>query len=384
MPTDSELRLGKPGPPGFPLIQVIETAAKAPKLPPGLDADDLRAMYRAMLATRLFDTRGMNLQRQGRIGFFVPSWGQEASQIGTAYAAAKEDWIYPTYRTLSIALLRGVPARVLLDQSYGNAKDAAKGRQMPNHPSAKGVNFVSISSPIGTQITQAVGTARAMQVRGDKAVVWAYFGEGGTSEGEFHSGMNFAGVWKAPCVFVCENNHWAISVPEEKQTGADTFAQKAVAYGMHGVRVDGNDVLAVHQAAREARRRAAAGEGPTLIESVTFRMGPHSSSDDPKRYQSPDLLESWKKKDPILRFQTYLKAKRIWTEAWEKTLTEEINAELAQAVEAAESTPPPPVESLFEDVYASIPPHLADQRDGVLEQIRRSGAIEDTGGKFPL
>lgn len=366
------------------MLQVLDAAAKSSRLPPGLETGDLKAMYRAMLATRLYDTRGMNLQRQGRIGFFVPSWGQEASQIGTAYAAADGDWIYPTYRTTSIAILKGVPFRTLFDHAYGNGADLVKGRQMPNHASLRKWNLVSVSSPIGTQISQAAGTARAMQVRGDALATWVYFGDGGSSEGEFHAGMNFAGVWKAPCVFVCENNHWAISVPQEKQTASETFAAKAVAYGMPGVRVDGNDILAVWQVAREARRRAAAGEGPTLIESVTFRMGPHSSSDDPKRYQAPELLESWKKKDPILRFQAYLKAKKVWTESWEKALTEEINADLGKAVEAAEQTPPPAVETLFDDVYASIPPHLAEQKAGVLDQIRRSGAIEDTGGKFPL
>jgi 2-oxoisovalerate dehydrogenase E1 component alpha subunit len=366
------------------MLQVLEAAQKASKLPAGLEPDDLKAMYRAMLSTRLFDARGMNLQRQGRIGFFVPSMGQEASQVGTAYAATKEDWIYPSYRTHSIAILRGVPWKAICDQLYGNGKDALKGRQMPNHFSFRPWNLVSISSPIGTQITQAAGTARAAQIRGDKVATWVYFGDGGTSEGEFHSGMNFAGVWKAPCVFVCENNHWAISVPEEKQTACSTFADKAIAYGMPGVRVDGNDVLAVFQAAKEARARALRGDGPTLLETVTFRMGPHSSSDDPKRYQAPELLESWKKKDPIARFQAYLKAKKIWTEAWEKSLTEEINAAIAAAVEAAEQTPAPAVETLFDDVYAKLPPHLAEQREGVLDQIKRTGAIEDGGGKFPL
>jgi 2-oxoisovalerate dehydrogenase E1 component alpha subunit len=366
------------------MLQVLETAHKASKLPAGLEPEDLRAMYRAMLSTRLFDSRGMNLQRQGRIGFFVPSWGQEASQVGTAYAAAKDDWIYPSYRTHSIALLKGVPWKTLIDQLYGNGADALKGRQMPNHFSLRPWNMVSISSPIGTQITQAAGTARAAQVRGDKIAVWVYFGDGGTSEGEFHSGMNFAGVWKAPVVFVCENNHWAISVPCEMQTASETFAQKAVAYGMPGVRVDGNDVLAVFQASREARRRAVEGKGPTLLETVTFRLGPHSSSDDPKRYQAPELLEEWKKKDPIQRFQAFLKAKKLWTESWEKDLADEINAAITKAIEASESTPAPPVESLFDDVYATLPPHLVEQRQGVLDRIRASGAIEDTGGKFPL
>jgi pyruvate dehydrogenase E1 component alpha subunit len=366
------------------MLQVLEAAGKATKLPADLTPEDLRAMYRAMLSTRLFDVRGMNLQRQGRIGFFVPSSGQEASQVGTSYAATKEDWVYPSYRTHSIALLRGVPLKVLYDQLYGNGADLVKGRQMPNHFSLREWNLVSVSSPIGTQITQAAGTARAAQIRGDKIATWVYFGDGGTSEGEFHAGMNFAGVWKAPCIFICENNHWAISVPQEKQTASATFADKAIAYGMPGVRVDGNDVLAVYQAAREARERAIAGRGPTLIETVTFRMGPHSSSDDPKRYQAPELLEGWKKKDPITRFQTYLKGKRLWSEAWEKELTESINADIAKAVEAAEQTPAPPVDTMFEDVYATMPPHIVEQRDAVLDQIKRTGAIEDGGGKFPL
>jgi len=366
------------------MLQVLDAATKAAKLPSGLTPDDCKTMYRAMLATRLFDQRGMNLQRQGRIGFCVPSMGQEASQVGTAFAAAQDDWIYPSYRTHSIAILRGVPFRTLVDQLYGNATDIVKGRQMPNHFSLRQWNLVSISSPIGTQITQAVGTARAMQIRGDKLAAWTYFGDGGTSEGEFHAGMNFAGVWKSPCIFVCENNQWAISVPVRMQTASESFAVKAVAYGMPGVKVDGNDVLAVYQAAKEARERAIAGGGPTLIETFTFRQGPHSSSDDPKRYQPPEMLETWKKKDPIVRFQAFLEKKKFWTPAWEKALTEEIMADLAKAVDAAEQTPPPAVDTMFDDVYATLPPHLLEQREAVRQQIRTSGAIQDTGGKFPL
>jgi 2-oxoisovalerate dehydrogenase E1 component alpha subunit len=366
------------------MLQVLDAAAKASKLPAGLTPEDLMAMYRAMLATRLFDQRSMNLQRQGRIGFCVPSTGQEASQVGTAYAATRADWIYPSYRTHSIAILRGVPFRTLADQLYGNAADLVLGRQMPNHFSVREWNLVSISSPIGTQITQAAGTARAMQIRGAKEAAWVYFGDGGTSEGEFHAGMNFAGVWKAPVVFVCENNYWAISVPVEKQTASEGFAVKAEAYGMPGVRVDGNDVLAVYQAAKEARERAVAGGGPTLIETVTFRIGPHSSSDDPKRYQAPELLEAWKQKDPLARFQAFLAKKRLWTPAKEKELTESITADLSAAIDAAEQTPPPAVETMFDDVYHHLPPHLIEQRQAVLDQIRTSGAIQDTGGKFPL
>jgi pyruvate dehydrogenase E1 component alpha subunit len=368
------------------LLQVLDAHGKAKgKVPPDLGEADLKAMFRAMLFTRLLDQRGMNLQRQGRIGFYVPSSGQEASQIGAGYAMRKEDWIFPSYRNVSLALLRGVRVRTLMDQLWGNADDVVKGRQMPNHYSLREIRWVSISSPIGTQISQAAGAARAAQIRGEKdVVVWAWFGDGGTSSNDFHAGLNFAGVWKAPCVFMCENNHWAISVPQERQSASETFAAKAVAYGMPGVRVDGNDVLAVYQAAREARARAAAGEGPTLVESVTFRMGPHSSSDDPKRYQPEALFQAWQRKDPIARFRAWLTAEGIWTEAFERDLTESIQAEIGQAVEAAEAVPAPSLDTIFTDVYATMPAMLREQRDALMEQIRQSGDIEDTGGAFPL
>jgi 2-oxoisovalerate dehydrogenase E1 component alpha subunit len=371
---------------GTDLHVVMEAKGKAKgRTPEGLSKDDLREIFRAMLFTRLFDQRGMNLQRQGRIGFFVPSMGQEASQIGAGFAIAGKDVIFPSYRTHSLALLKGVPLKTLYDQMWGNATDLVKGRQMPNHFALPSINWVSISSPIGTQISQAAGAARAAQIRGDKDVaVWAWFGDGGTSSNDFHAGLNFAGVWKAPCIFMCENNHWAISVPQEMQTASVSFAEKAVAYGMRGVRVDGNDVLAVYEAAKEARDRAVAGEGPTLIETVTFRMGPHSSSDDPKRYQSPALFETWQKRDPLERYREWLQGKKAWTQAWEDELTAALQKEIAEAVEAAESTPPPDVETLFDDVYATLPKLLVEQRAALREQIRASGAIEDSGGAFPL
>ncbi len=373
-------------PTGAELHVVMEAKGKSKgRTPKGLSDADLKALYRAMVFTRLFDQRGMNLQRQGRIGFFVPSMGQEASQIGTGFAMGARDVIFPSYRTHSIALLKGVPLKALYDQLWGNATDLVKGRQMPNHFAFSSIRWVSISSPIGTQISQAAGAARAAQVRGDKDVaVWAWFGDGGTSSNDFHAGLNFAGVWKAPCIFLCENNHWAISVPQEMQTASASFADKAIAYGMRGVRVDGNDVLAVVEAAREARERAVRGEGPTLIETVTFRMGPHSSSDDPKRYQPPALFESWQKRDPIDRFREWLDAKGLWSQAWHDEISAEIQKEIATAVEAAEATPPPDVETLFDDVYATLPHSLVEQRDELREQIKRSGAIEDGGGAFPL
>jgi 2-oxoisovalerate dehydrogenase E1 component alpha subunit len=367
------------------MLRVMDAPGKAKgKTPSGLKGADLKKMFHAMLHTRLLDQRGMNLQRQGRIGFYVPSFGQEASQIGAGYAMAEDDIIFPSYRVISIALLREVPLRHIFDQAWGNAADLCKGRQMPNHYAFKDFGWTSISSPIGTQITHAAGAARAMQIRGEKKAAWVWFGDGGTSSNDFHAGMNFAGVWKSPCIFMCENNHWAISVPQEMQTASNSFAAKAVAYGMRGVRVDGNDVLAVYEAAREARQRAIDGKGPTLIETVTFRMGPHSSSDDPKRYQDPELFESWQKKDPIDRFRAWLKGKRVWTKAWEEEITEQIQADIAKAVEEAEGTPPPPIETIFTDVWAEVPQMLKNQHAALVEQIKKSGDIEDTSEAFPL
>ena len=374
------------------MLQVMDAPGKAKgKTPDGLKGDDLKKMFRAMFFTRLLDQRGMNLQRQGRIGFYVPSYGQEASQIGAGYAmkpydAASNsgDWLFPSYRVISIALLLGVDLKVIFDQAWGNATDLCKGRQMPNHYAIPDIGWTSISSPIGTQISHAAGAARAAQIRGDDSVMWAWFGDGGTSSNDFHAGMNFAAVWKAPCIFMCENNHWAISVPQEMQSASTTFAEKAVAYGMPGIRVDGNDVLAVYEACKEARERAAKGGGPTLIETVTFRMGPHSSSDDPSKYQAQELFDYWKERDPIDRFRAWMKGKRLWTQKWEDELKEEMLAEIAAAVEAAESTPAPDVETLFDDVYAEVPAMLQEQKAMLLDQIKRSGDIEDTGGAFPL
>ncbi len=367
------------------MLQVMDVPQKSKgKAPAGLKGDDLKKMFRAMFFTRLLDQRGMNLQRQGRIGFYVPSFGQEASQIGAGYAMQDQDILWPSYRVISIALLKNVDLKIIFNQAWGNKADICKGRQMPNHYAIPDIGWMSISSPIGTQISHAAGAARAAQIRGENRASWAWFGDGGTSSNDFHAGMNFAAVWKAPCIFMCENNHWAISVPQEMQSASSSFAAKAVAYGMPGIRVDGNDVLAVYEACKEARERAEGGGGPTLIETVTFRMGPHSSSDDPSKYQAQELYDSWQKKDPIDRFRLWLKGKRLWTQKWEDELKEELMAEIAAAVESAESTPMPDVETLFDDVYAEVPPMLQEQREALLDQIRRSGDIEDTGGAFPL
>lgn len=336
---------------------------------PELSTDELRALYLAMLRCRAMDQKAMNLQRQGRIGFYVPSFGEEAVQIGSAYALAASDWLFPAYREQGAALLRGYPLRTLVCQFLGNAADLGKGRQMPNHFGSAAIRYPTASSPVGTQILHAVGAAYASRLRGEESVALVYFGDGATSTGDFHAGMNFASVWNAPVVFLCKNNGYAISLPVAQQTASGTLAEKAWGYGMRGVRVDGNDVLAVLQVTREAVARArglAEGEnrqrfGPTLIEALTFRMGPHSSADDPNRYREADEAESWKTRDPILRFSRYLERKSIWSEADDAEARREVDAEVNAAFRSAEKEPPPALDTIVEDVYADVPWHLEEQ-----------------------
>jgi 2-oxoisovalerate dehydrogenase E1 component alpha subunit len=367
------------------LVQVIgNDGAPASHAPPKLSDAELKHLYRVMVLTRMLDERAIKLQRQGRIGFYVPSTGQEASHIGAALALEADDWVYPSYRDPGIALLRGISVLEMLNQCYGNSADHTLGRQMPVHYSYKKINFVSISSPIATQVIQAAGTAMAMKIQKTQNVAMTFFGDGATSANDFHTGLNFAGVFAAPCVFVCENNGWAISVPLEGQTAATTIAAKAEGYGMPGVRVDGNDVLAVYSAARQAVERARSGRGPTLIESVTFRMGPHSSSDDPTRYRDVKLCEAWAKKDPIERFRNYLQRTKRWTPDLEREVRTGCENEIEQAIQQAEKVAPPAVSTMFEDVYAERTPQLTEQWTALKDALQRGVVSKGHHGEFPL
>lgn len=308
----------------------------------------------------------MMRQRQGRIGFYGAITGQEATPIATAFALEERDWVFPALRENAIMLVRGFPLGQWLAQVYGNSLDVLKGRQMPSHMSGRSVNQVAWSSCLGPQLPQAVGAAMAAKYKGTGAVTVGFIGDGATSEPDFHCAMNFAGVAKAPCVMICQNNHWAISVPSKKQTRSATFAVKAHAYGVPGVRVDGNDVLALRAAIGEAVDRARAGEGPTFIEAVTYRIGAHSSSDDPTVYRSDEEVEVWRRKDPIQRFERYMRFKGLLTDderdALEKTIVEEI----LTAIDEVESAPPPARETLFEDVFEHRPWHLVEQQDELM------------------
>ena len=326
--------------------------------------------YRLMVLARATDERCLMLQRQGRIGFYAPLMGQEAAQVGASRALAPEDWIFPAYRELAVALARGVPLRAIFDQLLGNADDKIRGRQMPNHFGFRDVNFVVASSPIGTQITQAVGAAMAAQRRKDRIVTIAFFGDGATSSNDFHAGLNFAGVFQTRTIFFCQNNQWAISLPREKQTRSATLAEKGSAYGMPGVLVDGNDVRAVYAAVREARARALSGGGPTLIEAEVYRFGPHSTSDDPKRYRTDEQLAAAKERDPILRLKGEMVAAGRWTEEMDRQLWEEVRTRVTKTFEEAERAKPLDPRSVFDDVFAEITPQLAEERAQFDQEVR--------------
>jgi pyruvate dehydrogenase E1 component alpha subunit len=354
------------------------------KVEPKLSKEVSLRMYRQMQMTRFYDERGMLLQRQGRIGFYVPSFGQEAIQIGTVAALKQNDWIFPSYREPGVFISRGASLFDMLCNLWGNASDVCKGRQMPNHYSFSDLRLFSVSSPISTQVIQAVGASLASKLRKEKDVAITYFGDGGTSENDFHTGLTFAGVMKTPTVFICTNNQFAISVPTSKQTAAERIADKAIGYGMPGIAVDGNDVLAVYSATQEAVDRARRGEGPTLIECVTFRMGPHSSSDDPTRYRDSKMFDAWAKRDPIHRFRQYLEAKKLWDQKKQEELEKELKAILAEAVEKAEKEPLPGIETLFEDVYEHPTAQLLRQKEALQKEQELRGKFENTSEAFPL
>ncbi|TVR83577.1 MAG: pyruvate dehydrogenase (acetyl-transferring) E1 component subunit alpha [Rhodospirillales bacterium] len=325
-------------------------------LDPNLSDALLHRIHRAMLLSRRFDERLLKLQRQGRIGTFATVSGQEASQIGSVAALRDSDWMVPSYREGSVSLWRGTPISGILLYTAGYNEGGA----IP-----EGQNDLPVAIPVGSQMLHAVGIGYGINMRRDGGVVMTYFGDGATSQGDFHEAMNFAAVFRTPVVFLCQNNQWAISVPREQQTRSRTIAQKALAYGMPGLQVDGNDVLAVYAACAEAVKRAREDHEPTLIECVTYRLSVHTTADDPTKYRDDSEVEAWKRRDPIPRFQNYLKDKGLLSDDDIADLEDEIKREIedgwkeAQA-RMAELTDPA---HMFEHVYAEMPYALAEQRD---------------------
>jgi pyruvate dehydrogenase E1 component alpha subunit len=323
----------------------------------GLKDEDLRQLFRHMVLTRNVDLECTALQRQGELAVYPPAIGQEAAQVGSAYALAEQDMVYPSYREVGVAITRGVDVVEYMHFHRGTWHGGVD--------DPVGTRFGMFSVPVGSQALHGVGHALGTKLDGKDEVTITYFGDGATSEGDVHEAMNFAGVYGAPVVFFCQNNHWAISVPLERQTAGQIF-RKAEGYGFPGVRVDGNDVLAVYRVTREAVERARNEHQPTLIEAVTYRMGPHSTADDATRYRAKDDVDAWHALDPIARFRTFLEAEEVADQSFFLEAEAE-GKDLAATVRAGiQGAPPRPVEDLFKWIYADVPPHLARQRDEVL------------------
>ncbi|HAN31975.1 MAG TPA: 3-methyl-2-oxobutanoate dehydrogenase [Myxococcales bacterium] len=339
----------------------------------GVSDEAALRIWKTMVRVRTVDERMLALQRQGRIGFYGAATGQEAGVVGAAEALEFEDWIHPALREGGMALHRGFSLRTWLAHCFGNEEDTCtKGRQMPCHYGSRAHNYVTLSSVMTTQFPQAVGTAYAMALRhpkqADRPVCFAAIGDGATSEGDFHVAMNFAGVMKPggiglPLVLFCQNNQWAISTPFDKQCAAPSLALKAIGYGLAGVRVDGNDALAVTRVVKAAAAQARAGGVPVFIEALTYRVGAHTTSDDPSRYRDESITDRWRELDPIVRLERYLARQGVLAEDQVNSWRDDCDREVRGLLEDVESLPAPQLLSLFEDVYAEVPPHLQRQFD---------------------
>jgi pyruvate dehydrogenase E1 component alpha subunit len=342
------------------------------ELEPDIGEDVLLKLHRTMLLARRFDERILNLQRQGRIGTFAPIKGQEAAQLGTIAHLRPSDWMVPAFRETAAELWRGrsLESIIIYNNGFGEGVDIPEDR-----------NDLPISVPVGSQVIHAVGLGWAAKYRQKDDVAMTYFGDGATSEGDFHEGLNFAAVFQAPVIFVCQNNHWAISMPIAKQTRSKTLAQKALAYGLPGIQVDGNDILAVYAAAQEAVQRARTGGGPTLIECVTYRLAMHTTADDPTRYRSDEEVEKWSQRDPLPRFQKYLSDKGLLSEKKRLEVESEIMEEIQTAVDSAEKQMEAlgdPID-MFEHAYAEMPPYLKEQKADLARELSE-GAEEGNHG----
>ena len=321
------------------------------KLMPKLNSNQIKEMYYYMLLTRIFDEKALSLQRQGRLGTYAPNKGQEASEIGTGYALSKDDFCFPAFRENGVYMLRGMPLDLLFLFWMGDER----GMQIP-----KNVNMFPIAIPVSTQILHAVGYSFASKIKKEKKVTLTYFGDGATSKGDFHEGMNFAGVFKLPIVFICQNNQYAISINVKDQTASKTIAQKAIAYGFNGIQVDGNDVFAVYKATKEAVENARKGI-PTLIECFTYRLGDHTTSDDAKKYRNEKELQEWTKKDPILRLRNYMIKNKIANKDYFGKVENELRKKVDNAVKKAESYPKQKIEEMFNYIYDKKDSRLNEQ-----------------------
>lgn len=344
----------------FAPLQIISLDGKVnnPEQMPNLTDEQLWELMRRMVFTRVWDQRAISLNRQGRLGFYAPVAGQEASMIGSQFALQKDDWILPGYRDIPQLVWHGLP----LYQAFLFSRGHIHGGQFP-----EGLNVLMPQIIIGAQIVQATGVAMGMKLRGKKNVCITYTGDGGTSQGDFYEGLNFAGAFNVPAIFVVQNNRFAISVPVEKQTKAKTLAQKGLAAGITSVQVDGMDVLAMYKAVADAAERARNGEGPTMIEALTYRYGPHTmAGDDPTRYRSGEQVGEWEQKDPLIRFRKFLEEKGIWKKEDEDAVIDEAKQAVADAIKKADEYPKMTVPQLIDSVYETTPAHLEEQKANFL------------------
>ncbi len=340
---------------GEPYVMLDETGTVLdPDHLPELSAEELKYLHKTMVFTRIIDEKAVSYQRQGRMLTYAPNTGQEAAQVGSAYALEQKDWLVPAFRELGAWLVKGMPLKNVYLYWYGNEW----GSHMPD-----GVNMLPVSVPIASQLEHATGIAMASSIKGEDTVALTYVGDGGTSSGDFHEAINFAGVFKAPVVFVIQNNQYAISVPRKSQTSSKTLAQKAIAYDIPGILVDGNDIFAMYTVTKQAVERARAGQGPTLIEAYTYRLGAHTTSDDPTKYRKDEEVEEWRVKDPIRRFETYLLKEGVITEDYIEELKLELDAEVAKTFESIENQSDTEIEDIFKYQYEEMTPQLKEQLD---------------------
>lgn len=335
------------------MVQILDPQGICDEtLRPDLSDEELRKLYRQMLLSRLVDRKAFSLQRQGRIGTYGQFEGQEAAQVGSAYALRKEDWMVPSYRDGAAMLVHGFP----LTKFFTYLMGSEEGNRVPTD-----VRCLPFAIVVGSQPMHAVGLAWAAKIRRESSVALTYFGDGATSQGDVHEAMNFASVFQVPCIFFCQNNQFAISMPRCRQSAAKTLAQRAIGYGMPGIVVDGNDLFAVYAVAKEAVERARAGGGPAMIEAITYRLGAHTTADDPTRYRDDAEVTEWRKKDPMERVRRYLEARGFWAQHGEDALRQEANAEVEAAVETAEKLPPPEPDDIFRYMFHELTPQLREQ-----------------------
>jgi pyruvate dehydrogenase E1 component alpha subunit len=321
--------------------------------PAPFDLELTRRLYRAMVFARSYDRKGTALQKQGRLATYAPFEGQEAAQIGAAAGLEPNDWVVATYRDGALMWAQGYPWELLFAGRTGDERGGSPPEHVPVMPP---------SITVGGHMAHAVGLAWAEKLQESGRIALTSFGDGATSEGDFHEAMNFAAVYEIGCVFLCQNNGYAISLPREMQTRSGTIAEKAIGYGMPGVQVDGNDLFAVYETVKEAADRARNGEGPTLIEAVTYRVGPHTTSDDPTRYRDADEAAEWIRRDPLERVRIYLSERDAWDDEWQQAIETEAAIEIDRAIQLAESMPPLGQGAILDSMFETLPPHLERQR----------------------